>query len=360
MSSFSFPAESSKHTGTIMNWPTTFSMVGPDWSYEGVDVSATRREIVDVVRTIARYEPVKVFVRDPKTYDEVGDSGFEGANELLSHERNVTVHLCPHVDSLWTRDTGPLFVRSKENEPVENIWTKEVHVSEGTHNKNTSSTTVGMVLSFNQWGRKLPPSPESYLASTICRTLNISSVLAPFVGEGGGLEMDGQGTLLATESSLLNPNRNPGLSRELLESYFSWAFGVRKTVWIPGKRGQDITDDHIDALARFSGKPGVVLLSRAFVPANASEWEEKETLSSYLSAKAIIEDSTDVHGRRFTTATGEYMLMKLADPRLTIISAGTRPSKGFRRRLSSRVWPIGFLCQLSCCGWRRSHGEVWR
>lgn len=54
--------------------------------------------------------------------------------------------------------------------------------------------------------------------------------------------------MIATESSLLNPNRNPGMDKSTLERHLSYAFGIKKNIWIPGYRGYDITDDHIDSL----------------------------------------------------------------------------------------------------------------
>lgn len=110
--------------------------------------------------------------------------------------------------------------------------------------------------------------------------------------------------MLATEASLLNPNRNPGMDKATIEKHFAYCFGVKKTIWIPGVRGYDITDDHIDALARFSGRPGVVLLSRPFVPDNADAIEVGEILSGYMEAKEIIEGATDAKGRRLTTVAG--------------------------------------------------------
>lgn len=130
------------------------------------------------------------------------------------------------------------------------------------------------------------------------------AVLAPFIGEGGGIEMDGKGTMLATEASLLNPNRNPGMGKATIERHFAYCFGVRKTIWIPGRRGYDITDDHIDALARFSSRPGVVLLSRPFVPDGANAVEVGEIMGGYMEAKEIIERALDAEGRRLTTVAG--------------------------------------------------------
>ncbi len=79
-------------------------------------------------------------------------------------------------------------------------------------------------------------------------------------GEAGGVEQDGQGLLLAHESSWVNDNRNPGLSRNEVEARLLAAYGANRMIWSDGVRGEDITDYHIDSLARFTG-PGRVLVN---------------------------------------------------------------------------------------------------
>ncbi|KAF9339074.1 hypothetical protein BGZ91_007115 [Linnemannia elongata] len=78
---------------------------------------------------------------------------------------------------------------------------------------------------------------------------------------GGGIESDGQGTLLMTESSIVNDNRNPNKTRSDLEETFKEELGIKKVIWLKGLKGYDITDSHIDALARFVA-PGVVMVSK--------------------------------------------------------------------------------------------------
>ena len=117
------------------------------------------------------------------------------------------------------------------------------------------------------------------------------------MGEGGAIEVDGEGTLIATESSLLNPNRNPGITKAMMEEFFARAFGITKTIWIPGAAGYDITDDHIDGLARFAA-PGTVLLSRSYVPGRKDKYGD---LDDYNSAMKILNASTDAKGRPFKT-----------------------------------------------------------
>ncbi|MEV4426162.1 agmatine deiminase family protein [Streptomyces sp. NPDC049602] len=74
---------------------------------------------------------------------------------------------------------------------------------------------------------------------------------AELVGEGGAIEQDGAGTLMATRSSLVNSNRNPGMTERQLETAMCAAYGATKVIWFDGVRGQDITDDHVDATSRF-------------------------------------------------------------------------------------------------------------
>lgn len=162
---------------------------------------------------------------------------------LLGNQHNIHITVTPNAESLWARDNGAVFVHSKNNQPVENLWGPHDDPGVGFRRENTSSSVVGILLSFNQWGRKLPPSPESYLAATSCQQLKLSSVLAPFIGEGGAIEIDGEGTMIATESCLLNPNRNPGMNKQTMEEHLSRFLGIKKVIWIPGQRGHDITDD---------------------------------------------------------------------------------------------------------------------
>lgn len=175
MASFTYPAETSQHAGTIMTWPTTASIITPKWTYLGADVQATREELASIVLAIAKYEPVRLFVRDPKTYDQNGDAGLESAQRLLGNAANVTIHITPNADSLWARDNGAVFVRTADESLVENSWHEHDDPGFGLERVNTSSRVVGMLLGFNQWGRKLPPSPESYLAATACQSLEVSA-----------------------------------------------------------------------------------------------------------------------------------------------------------------------------------------
>jgi agmatine deiminase len=110
--------------------------------------------------------------------------------------------------------------------------------------------------------------------------------------EGGGMEVDGEGTFMATESSIIGDARNPGLGKTEIEAELSRLLGVSKFIWVPGRVGLDVTDLHIDAEARFI-RPGVVVVSRPHASAEKVYWEVYEEI------RAVLENSTDARGRKF-------------------------------------------------------------
>lgn len=132
----------------------------------------------------------------------------------------------------------------------------------------------------------------------------VERIVSPLRLEGGGLEVDGVGTLLATESSIICPHRNPSLSstKEIIESHLRELLGVTKIIWFPGRKDLDITDCHVDGEVRFL-EPGLVVLSK---PHGKASKEEKEV---YREIKDILERETDAQGNRF-----RIVELEAADP----------------------------------------------
>ena len=111
------------------------------------------------------------------------------------------------------------------------------------------------------------------------------------VTEAGGVESDGDGTLIAHESSWVNPNRNRGTRAEV-EGLLQQALGAEKTIWAPGVRGADITDYHIDSLARFT-RPGHVIIQMPEKPDPSDPWS-----AAAMKTYDILASSTDARGRK--------------------------------------------------------------
>lgn len=147
----------------------------------------------------------------------------------------------PTNDS-WIRDFGPIFVvREAEDAPL------------ACHD-----------FHFNTWGGKYEARPlDDVTPQHVARELGIPIWVHDFVLEGGSIDVNGQGTVLTTEQCLLNPNRNPGLTRQQIEAKLHETLGTRHVVWLPGGIEGDDTDGHIDDVARFVSPDTVVVISAA-------------------------------------------------------------------------------------------------
>ena len=112
---------------------------------------------------------------------------------------------------------------------------------------------------YNAWGGKYPPFDlDNQIPRHVAELLGFKRFTPGIILEGGAVDGDGQGTILTTEECLLNPNRNPELSRPDIEQYLADYCGTRKVLWLgKGIEGDD-TDGHIDELARFVAPHTVV------------------------------------------------------------------------------------------------------
>ncbi|MER5968990.1 agmatine deiminase family protein [Streptomyces sp. NPDC002055] len=252
------PAESAEHARTFLAWPPRDSV----WEQYAEDA---QRDVAGIARALADFEPVTLLA---------------APGELKAARRacGADVEIVPvPVDDLWIRDSGPTFVAGAKG--LEAI---DFH--------------------FNGWGGKQEHRRDARVARGVLQRHRVPRIDAQLTAEGGALEVDGHGTLLATESSLVNANRNPGMSRDAVEAELKRLLGVTEVIWLPGVRGQDITDYHIDALARFC-EDGKLLLSRP--PENgAAVWKR-----AYETSRRILEKATDARGRQL-----EIIDLPEADP----------------------------------------------
>lgn len=248
------PAEESPHAATWMAWPHDLSI------YEDADYFANVQEhLARLARAISRFEPVMMASR-------AEDAG--RVRELCGAA--VTPVAIPTND-MWMRDTGPVFV------------------------VDDSGGLAAVDFNFNGWGEKqVPRQQDSEVAAGVAAHLGIPRIATGLVGEGGGIEFDGDGTLLLTDSCWLNDNRNPGVDRKNMTAELKRLLGVKKVIWLPGVRGQDITDGHIDGSIRFV-RPGVVMTGG--YPGSNSDWGE-----ALEESRQILARETDARGRAFKLA----------------------------------------------------------
>ena len=243
------PGEFERHERTWMIWPHRQDLYGER-------LAPMQREYVQIVSAIAEFEPVNV-VAHPDHADT--------ARKALGNK--ATVVPIP-VDDFWMRDCGPSMVTSK------------------------ADGLAGVSWKFNAWGGKHAPwDQDAALAGHVLAMEKVPLRKSWLTCEGGALTLDGEGTLIVTETSILNPNRNPGVNRALAESELKAMLGVEKVIWLPGDPMDKETDGHIDGMCTFV-KPGTVMFETNPNPEDPHSRILKENLRCLLS-------QTDAKGRGF-------------------------------------------------------------
>ena len=250
---FSMPAEWEPHESCYLIWPERTD----NWR---LGAKPAQTAFVRVAEAIARSEPVTMLVSAAQ---------WEHARSSCSDAIRV-VEIT--TDDAWARDTGPTFV---------------VNRSLGERR--------GVDWIFNAWGGLdgglyFPWANDDLVAAKVCELEGAPRYRAPLVLEGGSIHVDGEGTCITTDECLLNPNRNPSLSRRDIESLLDDYLGVEKVIWIPRGIFGDETDGHVDNLACFS-RPGRVLLTWSEAAGDPQSAISRE-------ARTALESATDARGRQ--------------------------------------------------------------
>ncbi|MEL4181154.1 agmatine deiminase family protein [Roseateles sp. PN1] len=252
---FSVPDEARPQTRVWMGWPASSGIWGSSLLRKVQD------DIARLARTIAKYEPVTLLasgtVNATNARTRIGPTNYP-----------VTILSNIPVDDCWLRDTGPVF------------------------RINGAGGLDCIGLNFNGWGSKQAWSRDGYVAERIAAQLGLRITHADIVGEGGGVIYDGDGTLIANESCWVNSNRNPKLSRADIEAELLYLYGASKMIWCQGIKGQDITDDHIDATAQFVA-PGSLVIH------NPPEGDTSIWAQDARKVRSLLSAATDARGRRF-------------------------------------------------------------
>ncbi|RSS54747.1 agmatine deiminase family protein [Streptomyces sp. WAC07061] len=245
------PAEWEPHSACVMAWPWDRNV---GW---GPLLDEVQGEVAGIARAVARHETVVMFA-------EPGQADRARARCGSS----VTVTEYP-VNDCWARDTGPVLTVN-----------------------DARTRSAGLDFGFNGWGGKYPYDKDDFLPVGVCAYLDVPRQPVAMVLEGGSVITDGQGTLITTEECLLNPNRNPGLTRAQIEAALLASYGASKVVWLPyGLAGDDITNGHVDLVAAYLG-PARLLLHTQPDPANPNH-------DRMAANKAVLDAATDACGRPF-------------------------------------------------------------
>ena len=246
---FSMPAEWDAHRRTWMAWPCRIEAWGGP---EGL--LRAKQAYARVARAIASFEPVTIAAR-PQDFSEV-KLACAGKTEVFEVV----------IDDSWARDSGPTMLRGPDG------------------------ARAGVQWQFNAWGNKyFPFADDAKFASRVLEREGLKIYRAPLVCEGGAIHVDGEGTLLATEQTLLNANRNPNLTQQEIEEALALYTGIRKVIWLGEGFSDDETDGHIDNIACFAGA-GRVLLG---IP----QFKSHPDYEPVMDAKRCLLEARDAQGR---------------------------------------------------------------
>ena len=250
---FHMPAEWEPHAACWMAWPSNEEAYRDAPLGSSVTFQNAKASYAEVARAIARFEPVRMLVNE---------EDLEHARELCG----ASVQLrAAEIDDGWLRDSGPSFLI------------------------DAAGRTAGVDWVFNGWGNKYRHEKDARAARTLLEQEGYACFSCPLVQEGGGFHVDGDGTVLVTESCQLNANRNPDLSKADVDRYLIDYLGVSNVIWLNGGVENDETDGHVDGQACFL-RPGVVLAAVCSDPDNP----DYEVLQDNL---AILRRSTDARGK---------------------------------------------------------------
>jgi agmatine deiminase len=214
---FYYPDEALAHERTFMQWPVNMAV-----HEDPVFLKMLQKTIANIANTTSEFEPVVMLMA--KEHEAA-------ARALLGAKVEIWDIA---TDDLWARDSGPSFV---------------------IDGKGGLAVTQ---FNFNGWGNKQVHDNDGKVAAKVAERLGLQVFNSGIVGEAGGVETDGAGMLLAHESSWVNPNRNAG-DRADVEQRLLETMGAKAIIWAPGVKGADITDYHIDSLARFV-RQGLVVI----------------------------------------------------------------------------------------------------
>jgi agmatine deiminase len=291
---FFMPAEFTTHKQTWMLWPERTD----NWR---LGAKPAQKVFTEIASTIARFEPVTVGVNQRQ---------FQNARAMLPAQVRV-VEISSN--DAWMRDCGPTFVVDGKGSVRLVDW------------------------KFNAWGGLngglyFPWDLDDLIPQKVAEIEGVDRYQAPLVLEGGSIHVDGEGTLLTTEECLLNPNRNPGLTKNEIEDLLRNYTGVSKFIWLEAGVYHDETSGHVDNLACFV-RPGVVALT----------WTDDPDDPQYPISKNAYD-----HLRRATDARGRTLeVIKIHQPdpvRITPKEAqgvdvveGTLPRKAGDRMAASYI-----------------------
>lgn len=223
--SYMMPAEWERHSATQLHWPSN-----PE-TWPGERLERVEEVYCRIIEELHFFEPIHLFVENLEVRERMMQ---KLASRAIDLER-IIIHQ-QKINDVWARDCGPVFVKVGDEFVITN-W------------------------GYNAWGEKYPPwDDDNFLPQYIAGKYGIKRVDPGMILEGGSIDVNGAGVLLTTESVLLNPNRNPGMSKAEIEQKLNQYLGIKQVIWLKRGLEGDDTDGHIDDITRFLNEDTVLTM----------------------------------------------------------------------------------------------------
>ncbi len=224
-SDFLMPPEWTRHSATQLHWPSNRE------TWPGERLEKVEEVYCRLIEELHFYEPIHLFVENLEVRNRVMRKLSLRAVDL----DRVIIHQ-HKINDVWARDCGPIFVKSDEEYLITD-W------------------------EYNAWGEKYPPwEDDNALPKYVADKFGVKSIKTDMVLEGGAIDVNGAGSLLTTEAVLLNPNRNPDLSKSEIEQKLERYLGAHHIIWLKNGLAGDDTDGHVDDIARFLNEDTVLAM----------------------------------------------------------------------------------------------------
>lgn len=266
---YRMPAEWESHTAIWLQWPCRYPHASGqrDYSYQ----MQLEKTWLLMCWEIHRYAKVCILAQNKSQRDHI-----DAVMHYFGFDmQQLDIHVTSVID-VWHRDTGPIFVTDENGNIAVTDW------------------------NFNGWG-SYPEwgQAEAHVARTVAEILQVPCFRSPLVSEGGAIEVNGSGSLLATRSSIINDNRNPGKTQLEVEQSLSDYLGVNHFIWLSGAPAEvcelelgDGTDYHVDIAARFAGQDKILYA-----------WTDDQSDPRYpylVRHRQELQDATNENGKSLT------------------------------------------------------------
>ncbi len=248
-SQYVMPEETIEHEGTWLQWPHHYT-------YGMFYRNSLDDTWVEMTSALVSSEKVHIIAYNTTERDRI----ITLLNNSSIPLTNIDFYIHEN-DDVWVRDNGPMFVYDNNNDLTILDW------------------------GFNGWGNDAPYSKCDVIPTSLSNDLTLPVVdLSAMVLEGGAIEHDGNGTMIATRSSVTHSSRNPGLTESQIENYLSTNMGISNFIWLDGVYGSEITDMHIDCLVKFANDSTIVTFNNS----DLQYWElSLQDIDTLLNAKNI-------------------------------------------------------------------------